>query len=205
MDRGKKDGPKTRVLPTGETKNILKRVVVRPEVDVYSERLLIPTALIAHAFDVTLDAVIKWGIRPVVKESQTALLYLPEVIAHRLGFGEDGAPKLNPAQEKALLDRTRRERAEIELSLERGEVVKVDDVCKELERELIIVRQKLLAAPSKLARTLSTIDKPNEIQDILTSAIVDALKGLNYGGRLHFENPANDKPNIKAAAEANPS
>lgn len=187
MDREQKTKKKTRVLNTGEEKVVHKRAVLRPEVKIFSDRLLIPTNLIAHAFDVTVDAVIKWGIKPVVKESQSSLLYLPEVIANRLGFGENGAPKLNPQQEKALLDRTRRERSEIELRKARGEIVMIEDVCKELEKELIVTRQKLMAMPSKLARALVPMDKPGEIQDLLAAHIADAIKDLNYGGRIKFE------------------
>lgn len=168
-------------------------VVLRPEVEVFDERLLLPTGLIAKAFDVTMDAVIKWGVKPVVKNGREALMYLPEIIGNRMGFGEDGAPKLNPAQEKALLDRTRRERAEIELQKERGEVVYISDVCKELEKELIVTRQKLFSLPNKLARALVPIDNPQEMQEALHAAIYDAVKDLNYGERIHFSDTSDNK------------
>lgn len=198
---GKKEPKKTRILPSGEVREVKSRTVLRPDVQIHSERLLIPTSLIAHAFQVSMDAVVKWGIKPVVKESTAALLYLPEVIGHRLGYGEDGVQKLNPAQEKALLDKTRRERAEIELQLERGEVVRIGDVCNELEKELITVRQKLIAIPNKLATKLVPVDSPQEIQEILTAAILDALEDLNYGGRITFENSKPDSANAESAPE----
>lgn len=182
-----------------------KGTLLRPEVKVFDERLLLPVTLVAHAFDVTMDAVIKWGIKPVVKKHREALLYLPEVIGNRMGFGEDGAPKLNPAQEKALLDRTRRERAEIELAKERGEIVSVGDVVADLEKELVTVRQRLLAIPNKLARQLVPMDKPQEIQDLLYNALLDALKDLNYGGRISFADQGVNSKDSSVSAEAHPS
>lgn len=180
-----------------------KDVVLRPHVEIWDTRLLLPRQILAKAFGVSGDMVAKWDIKPVIKRGREALYYLPEVISYRQG--NDGAPKLNPAQEKALLDQVRRQRAEIELRKEKGEITLITDVCNELEKELIGVRQKLLSIPNKLATELVPVDKPQAIQEILTNAIYEALEGLNYGGRITFKNTGNNIEDAKTAAEIKPS
>jgi hypothetical protein len=182
-----------------------KPQILRPDVKIHDERLLLPTGLIAHAFGVSLDAVIKWGIKPVRKKHREALLYLPEIIGNRMGFGEGGVQKLNPAQEKALLDKTRRERAEIELRKEREEIVDIKDVLYTLEKELVEVRQKLLALPNRLARVILLAKDAQEAQDVIAGAVHDTLKGLTYGGKLSFGDSPSNRDDAKAPAAPNGS
>lgn len=173
--------------------------------DCEDDRIFLPQKLLAKAFGVSFDTISKWPLKPVAKVGVETLYYLPEVISHRLGGDEEGAQKLNPQQEKAMLDRAKREKAELDLAESRGELVKVDEVCKTLEGELISIRQKMLAIPNRLARTLITLQSPAEMQDVLTQAITEALKELTYDGRIDLENPSHNKTSVETAAQNDPS
>ena len=145
------------------------------ELDVKDEQYLFSTRQISYLFKITVDMVIKWKVEPCAKRGATSLYYLPEVLDFR--FGPDGQ-KLDPSQEKARLDHTRRQIVELQLAKLRGDLVEVGDVCKEVEKEYIAVRQGLLAIPSKLANQLVPLDSPAEIQGLLMDAFTEALKEL---------------------------
>lgn len=184
-------------------KKIIKEVVLRPNVEVEDERLLLPRHLTAKAFGVTMDMVGKWSIKPVIKKGREALFYLPEVVQFRIG-NEDGQ-KLDPSQEKAKLDVVRREKAEIELRKQKGELVEISEVCRELEKELVGVRQKLLAIPNKLARPIVVAENPQEAQDMIYRAIENALKDLNYGERIDFKGSESNSEDSETASETKSS
>jgi len=174
--------------------------VMRPEIyDVHDHRLLLPRFLIAQAFGVSRDASSKWNLRAVAKRKTEKLFYLPEAVQIRLGNG-DGV-KLDPSQEKAKLDRLRAEKAEIELQKTKGDVVDISDVCAEIEKELVAVRQRMLAIPNKLATSILLAKDPSEAQDMIEASIVEALEDMTYGGRISFESEEADSANAKAASK----
>lgn len=151
--------------------------VLRPHVEVADSRLLLPRHLIAKAFAVGPDSVGKWDIKPVVQRGQERLYYLPEVIHYR--GGSEGSVKLNPAQEKALLDKTRRESAQLELEYKRGNMVLLDDVARTWEHRLIILRQRLLALPNKLARPMVEVTTAQDAERLITKELLRILEDMN--------------------------
>ncbi len=172
-----------RKKPDGESDNspVKADKVLRPHVEVADPRLLLPRHLIAKAFSVSMDMVGKWDVKPVVQRGQERLFYLPEVVHYR--GGSDGSPKLNPAQEKALLDKTRREAAQLELEKKRGRLVSLDDVEKVWESRLTLFRQRLIALPNKMARPMVEVDKPQEAEQLLATEIEKILEALNGESR----------------------
>ena len=192
----KKKTNKTKKKPSGR-RRVIKNTVLRPDVSVFDERLLLPRRLVAKAYGVGPDSVGKWELKPVIRKGKEALYYLPEVISLRQGG--DGT-RLDPAQEKAKLDQVRREQAELALRKSQGQIVEIDEVCMELEKELVSVRQRLLSLPTKLARPIILAETPQEAQDILADAIAKALKDLNYGERINFAGQGAESKDAKAAA-----
>lgn len=186
-----------------DAKKKAKQTVLRPHVEIKDDRLLLPMKVMAMAFGVTLDAVNKWGVKPVIKRGTEALLYLPEVISHRLG--EDEVNKLNPAQEKAMLDRARRENAELELKRKRGIYVSLDDVTKVWEKQLIVLRQRILAMPNKLARPVMEVASPKEAQEVLMQEAVEMLRDLNANADYRSGGSEDNQGDVESAAEDEPS
>lgn len=178
--------------------------MLRKDLEIYDDRMLLPKHIIAKAFGVSVDSVTKWDVNPAARKGREALYYLSEVVNYRQGG--DGT-RLDPGQEKAKLDQIRREQAELNLRKQRGEIVEVDEVCNELEKELIACRQKLLALPNKMARPIILAETPQEVQEMLSKEVHKCLEGLNYGGRIKFDQPSAsaDSEDAKAPAPVEPS
>jgi hypothetical protein len=157
--------------------------ILRPHVEIADPRLLLPRYLVAKAFGVSIDTLSKWDIKAVIQRGREALYYLPEVINVR--HGGDGN-KLNPGQEKAQLDRIRRESAELDLARKRAELVSVEEVRNELEREYVVLRQRFLALPTKLARALVPMDNPQEISAFILDEVGKILEGLKTDAAIEI-------------------
>ena len=170
----------------------MKRFRMIRDVEVEDGHFLMTTRQLSYLFKVSSNQVVKWKIKPCAKEGAASLYYLPEVLAFR--YGTKGE-KLDPSQEKAHLDNTRRQVVELQLEKLRGDLVEVGDVCKEVEKEYVTVRQRLLAIPPKLANQLVPLDSPSEIQDLLMDACAEALKDLTVERTLSPpEGPKEESP-----------
>ena len=156
-----------------KTDDVIREDIYDKQMSTFGPRSFLTASAIAHAWGVTLDALAKWDIYPVFKRGREAFYYLKEVVEFREGI--DGQPKLNPQQEKALLDRAKREREEINLAKLRGEVVEIEAIANAFQTELVNLRQRLFSLPSKLAKPLAGVDDPAEIQDIIFKSIEEAL------------------------------
>jgi hypothetical protein len=77
------------------------------------------------------------------------------VPALRVAFGFDSAD-LDPAQERAKLDRTRRRLAELQIAEREGTLVARAAVTEQWAATLLILRQKLLAQPTRFAAAIGT-------------------------------------------------
>ena len=148
-------------------------------VEVEDKQFLFSTAQTAQLFQISKSMVSKWKLDPCAKRGRVSLYYLPEVMAFM--FGGDGE-KLDPSQEKARLDHTRRQIVELQLAKLRGDLVEVGEVCDQVESEYVSVRQRLLAIPTKLANQLVPLDTPAEIQNLLMEACTEALEDLTFEG-----------------------
>lgn len=90
----------------------------------------------------------------------------------------ESAGGYNSDYDKNRLQAAKATRAEIDLAKIRGELVEIDSVVKEVEKEYIYVRAAFLSIPTKLAKSLSVMDDPAEIQEELESAINESLSHL---------------------------
>lgn len=81
-------------------------------------------------------------------------------------------------KEHALLERAKREKAELELGEMRNDLHKTDDIMLLVGGMVVEFRQRLLSIPSKMATTLVGKSQ-EEIQEILTKEIHLALTDLS--------------------------
>lgn len=87
--------------------------------------------------------------------------------------------KLNLDTEKALHEKAKREKAELQLQVMRGEVHLGSDVEHVMTDMISRVRSKLLALPSKVAPFVLGYDNISKIQAILNKHVEEALLELS--------------------------
>jgi phage terminase Nu1 subunit (DNA packaging protein) len=80
--------------------------------------------------------------------------------------------------------------AEIQADEARERVISVEDVAGIVNQEYAEVRSQLMAVPSKVAPHAAATSKPTEVQDIVESAINDALEGLRHDQHANGSNDA---------------
>lgn len=98
---------------------------------------------------------------------------LRESAAGRASSGE-----LDLVSERARLAKEQADAKEMENAIERGELVYIEDVAKQVEGQMTKVRTKMLAIPTKYAPELHTVATAREVQQILEEAITEALNEL---------------------------
>lgn len=169
----KKAATKKPVAPaTAETPD-KEPVIIRDDLEIYDKRLLLTKPCIAALCGVTVSTVEKWGLKPVQKVGREVFYYGPEVIEFR--FGLEGG-RLDAGQEKAMLDKVRREQAELELKKKRGDLLEIKPLLVEWERVLSGVRQKLYAIPTKIAKPFSMNNNPQAIKADLEDRLDESLQ-----------------------------
>jgi phage terminase Nu1 subunit (DNA packaging protein) len=95
-------------------------------------------------------------------------------LQERMQSGDD--PDLT--RERALLTKVQRETAELELAAMRGDMHKSEDVMTVWTECVVNCRSRLLAVPAKLAPVLFEAESVVDIQEILKTAICEALNEL---------------------------
>jgi hypothetical protein len=99
--------------------------------------------------------------------------------ALRLVFGV-GSGDLDPQQEKALLDRTRRELLEIEVDIRKGNIIPADLVQTHWEKMIANCRAQLLNLPNRLAtKTVGAAtyqQAEREARDLIHEALHELAK-----------------------------
>lgn len=88
-------------------------------------------------------------------------------------------------KESLLLERAKREKAEIEVQKLKGEVVFIEEVAKVVEKEYTYVRAQLRSIPSKLAKPLSMLTDPHMVHERLQEAVDECLTEL--AADKHYE------------------
>lgn len=98
---------------------------------------------------------------------------LRETAAGRAASGE-----LDLVAERARLAKEQADAKEMENAVERGDLVYIEDVAKQVEGQMTKVRTKLLAIPTKFAPELHAMATAREVQLALEQAITEALHEL---------------------------
>ena len=111
------------------------------------------------------------GVLPETDHGETTLVDTRQALPVVLGTGE----RLDPAQEKAQLDRVRREIAELERARIEGSLTEVSIVNRALTDIGTSLREALLAIPGRVASPLAAETDARQIEHRLTTEIRDAL------------------------------
>jgi phage terminase Nu1 subunit (DNA packaging protein) len=119
---------------------------------------------------VTKQARAQYDLDTVRKEY---ILHIREVAAGRFKAGE-----LDLQVERARLAKEQADAKEMENAVERGDLVYIEDVAKQVEGQMTKVRTKLLAIPTKYAPELHAMATAREVQLALEEAITEALNEL---------------------------
>lgn len=82
------------------------------------------------------------------------------------------------ANESLLHERAKRERMELDVKRIRGEYISIEEVCKSVEKEYSFVRSQLRALPSKLAKPLSIMMNPHDVQKTIEESVNECLEEL---------------------------
>ena len=94
------------------------------------------------------------------------------------GPGEDpNIPKLET--ERALRQKTLRERDEIRTAQLKGEVLPADEVADAISQAITVMKQRLLGIPAKLAKRLAAQKQPAKCEQLMRDDIAKALGELS--------------------------
>ena len=99
--------------------------------------------------------------------------HIREQAAGRASSGE-----LNLSEERARLAKEQADAKEMENAVERGDLVYIEDVAKQIENQLTKVRTRLLSVPTKVAPEAHACASVREVQAVVEQAIVEALNEL---------------------------
>lgn len=96
--------------------------------------------------------------------------------------------EINKSEEEARWTKARREKAEMEIQIMRGELHRAEDVKSVMNHMLGNFRAKMLALPSKMAPQLVALTDVPRIKEILKSAVYETLTELsNYDPNVFYE------------------
>lgn len=87
--------------------------------------------------------------------------------------------ELNKTKEEALWTKARRQKAELELAIMKGELHRSEDVKRVMNKMLSAFRARILSIPSKTASQLVSQTEIPVIKEILKSAVYEALTELS--------------------------
>ncbi len=99
--------------------------------------------------------------------------HLREAAAGRAPTGD-----LDPSQERARKDAAMALKYEMENEETRGELVRVEDVIRSVEREYSVVRNRLLVIPGKLADRCAMLEQ-NAVHDLIRTEVNEVLEELS--------------------------
>lgn len=91
-------------------------------------------------------------------------------------YNED--EELDGKYERARKAKAEADRIEFDLEIKQNKYIQVDLVGYELEKVIGNCRAKLLAMPRKLAPLIATAQNPNEVEEVLTNGVSEALNEL---------------------------
>lgn len=93
-------------------------------------------------------------------------------------FGRPDA-RLDPAQEKAGLDRVRRELAELDLQCRRLELLPADEVAAAWSAQVLVAKGRFMAMPARIAPALLRQHDLRGIEGTLKEAIFEIMRELS--------------------------
>ena len=115
----------------------------------------------------------------IIEERAPGLYELHQATLHYIKYLRDGTGgSLN--EERAKLTKAKREAAELENSVRRGELLETKDVEFAIKEMLLNLRAKLLALPGSLSPEIAKQSRDQaEVFDIIKDGIEEALEALS--------------------------
>lgn len=126
----------------------------------------------------------------VIEEQAPGLYNLRATVTRYIAYLRTGGASLN--DERARLTKAKREAAEMENDLQRGDLHRTEDIEKGITTMCLNIRSRFLTLPAKLSPALAEMGgKQADIFDELKRAIDETLDELrDY--RVAFEEPGED-------------
>lgn len=167
--------------PIRKMKKTLPASGRRKKKGVYEKMKLYTAAVVAEWLDISERRVRQLRDQKVLEEARPKLYRLKDCVHRYIDFlRKDGTPEgaVDYNQERAKLVRTKRERQELELQLERREALAASEVEEVMTDMLLRFRQRVRAIPVKLAPVLAMETDQTEIFMALKQATDEALEEL---------------------------
>jgi len=101
-----------------------------------------------------------------------------QYLKHIRNLAGNNNNNLELGAERARLAKEQADAKEMENAVERGDLVYIEKVGKDFEEQLTKVRNKLLAAPTKVAAEAHAAATVKEVREIIEAAIIEALDEL---------------------------
>ena len=129
----------------------------------------------------------------VKKEKSPGLYDMRKTVTRYILFIRKGNKKADLNDERAMLTRAKREAADMENKVRRGELHSAEDIEKGIKTMCLNIRSRFLTLPAKLAPTLVKMGSQAQIFDELKKAIDEALEELRSFNVALALNGGNDE------------
>lgn len=128
----------------------------------------------------------------VIVEARPGLYELQPTVARYITY-IGGAGKETLTNERTKLTRAKREAAELENELRRGDIHRTEDIERGIKTMILNIRGRFLALPAKLSPTLATLGDQTAIFDELKKAIEEILEEMSdYRAAFAEQDGGND-------------
>ena len=87
--------------------------------------------------------------------------------------------RLDPAQERAALDRVRRRQVELLNLKAEGELIPRDEVAETWSSQILIAKNRLLSLPSRVSSDLLRLKNQRSIEQRIKDAVIEILEELS--------------------------
>ena len=108
--------------------------------DIADARLLLPQALAAIVFNISIQSLQRWKVKPRMKRGRERLYYLPDLVHYRINRDQTG--KLNLDDERARLAAFQADSTGMEIDEMRGNLIPVDQVIETWSTITSSIRQR---------------------------------------------------------------
>jgi phage terminase Nu1 subunit (DNA packaging protein) len=162
---------------------------------------IVGTSELAGILGVTDSRIRQLERSGIIKKAGRGRYDLASAVQGYCAYLKEAAEKEQGLSEKDLLDRTRRQKIELEIQIMQGELHRAQDVERVMNDMLGAFRARCLAIPHKLAPRLLGINELPAVQAEIKKDIYDALTELSDYDPSIFYAQSKDKLVLKESGE----
>lgn len=166
-----------KVRKVADTKKIMDGNEIVVSTKVVADMLDVTTRRVAQLCEEGILSKIKNGSFLLVPTIRNYIRYLKT--KNDIERPEDGDMSDEFQKEHTLLEKAKREKAELEVALMKGNVHASEDVEREMTKMLAAFRARVLSIPSKLAPRVAITEDVTKIEDMIRNEVYSALKELS--------------------------